>query len=64
MSPDKQRTVREQGEYGWMMCTVLEMKQPFMSAPMVVGVYKIVVTLKMQVFCATVSDTQSTVCFK
>ena len=55
MSPGKQHMVREQGEYGWTMYTVLGMKQPFMSAHIAVGLCKIVVTLKMLVFSATVS---------
>ena len=56
--------VREPGEYGWTMCTVLEMKQPFMSVRTVVGLYRIVITLKMPAFSATVSVRQSTEYFK
>ena len=47
--------MRELEGYGLTMFTVLEMKQQSMSVLIVDGAYKIVITLKMLVFSATVS---------
>ena len=47
--------VKELEEYGWMMFTVLGMRQQSMNALMVGGAYRIVITLKMPVFSAIVS---------
>ena len=47
--------VRELEGYGWTMFIAPEMKQQSMSALMADGACKIVITLKMLVFSATVS---------
>ena len=37
------------GQYGWMKCSALDRKPPYMSVPIATGVYIIVDTLKMLV---------------
>ena len=36
-------------QYGWMKCSVLEVKTPYMNVPIATGVYIIVNTMKMLV---------------